>query len=91
MSSGATKSMRWRLRDSDFAEGFRVADGVFGVFGVAAADGDVGAQEGGGVVLDLFLEDGVHGGAFDDGVGGAGFGAGSHGGDVGGFEQKEAG
>ena len=29
--------------------------------------------------------------AFEDGVGGAGFGAGSHGGDVGGFEEEEAG
>ena len=73
------------------AVGFGVADGVFGGFDVAAAAAGVGAEEGCGVVLDLLLEDGVELAAFDDGVGGAGVGAGSHGGDVGGFEEEEAG
>ena len=65
------------------AVGLGVADGVFGGFDVAATTGGIGAEEGGGVVLDLFLEDGIELTAFDDGVGGAGVGAGGHGGDVG--------
>ena len=73
------------------AVGFGVADGVFGGGDVAAATLGVGAEEGGGVVFDFFLEDGVHRLAFDDGVGGSGVGAGGHGGDVGGFEDEEAG
>ena len=73
------------------AVGLGVADGVFGGLDVASAAGDVGAEEGRGVVLDLLLEDGVGLAAFDDGVGGSGVGSGGHGGDVGGFEQEEAG
>ena len=72
------------------AVGFGVADGVFGGLDVAAAARGVGAEEGCGVVLDLLFEDGVELAAFDDGVGGAGVGSGSHGGDVGGFEEEEA-
>ena len=73
------------------AVGLGVADGVFGGFYVAAAAGGVGAEEGCGVVLDFFFEDGIELAAFDDGMGGAGVGAGGHGGDVGCFEEEEAG
>ena len=73
------------------AVGLRVADGVLGGFDVAAAAGDVGAEEGGCVVFDFGAEDGVDLAAFDDGVGGAGVGAGGQGGDIGGFEEEEDG
>ena len=80
-----------QLQRLGFAEGLRVADGVFGVLGVASADLDIGAQEGGGVVLDLLFEHRVHGGAFKDGVGRAGVGPRRHGGDIGCLKQEEAG
>ena len=73
------------------AVGLGVANGVVCGLDVAATAADVGAEEGCGVVLDLFLEDGVHLAAFDDGVGCAGVGSGGHGGDVGGLEEEEAG
>src|SRR5258705_8853551 len=73
------------------AVGFGVADGVLGGLYVASAAACVGAEEGCGVVFDLLFEDGIDLVAHDDGVGGAGVGAGSHGGYVGGFEEEEAG
>lgn len=72
-------------------EGFRLADGAFGEFDVASALGDDGAHEGGGVVLEFQFHDVVHLFAEDDGMSGSGVGAGSHGGDVGGFEDEESG
>ena len=71
--------------------GFGAADGVFGDLDVAAAPGDVGAEEGGRVVFHFLLHGVVGGAGFEDGVGRAGVGALGHGGDVGGLEEEEAG
>ncbi len=73
------------------AVGLGVADGILGGLHVASAAAGVGAEEGCGVVFDLFLEDWVELAAIDDGMSGAGVGAGSHGGYVGRFEEEEAG
>ena len=78
-------------------EGFFGGIGVRGLHGrhrgidVAIALGDVGAEEGLGVVLDLLGHGFVGLAEFEDDVGGAGIGSRSHGGDVGGFEQEEPG
>src|SRR6185369_7097911 len=64
------------------AVGLRVADGVFGGLLVASAACGVGAEEGGGVVFDLLLEDGIEFTAFNDRMGCAGVGSGCHGSDV---------
>src|SRR5581483_9991711 len=77
-------------------EALRLQDDAFGDLHIASALGGDGAHEGGGVVGDLFFHhivrsDGRAPGGHEDGMGGSGVGAGSHGGDVGTFENEEAG
>ena len=58
---------------------------------VAAALGDKGAHEGGAIVLHFRLHHFIHLFAQQDGMGSTGVGSGRHGGDIGGFEDIEAG
>jgi hypothetical protein len=69
-----------------------LADGFFGFRRVASAAGNIGAQKGRRVVLDLGLHDFVGLGAAEgDGVGRSGVGAVGHGRDIGGLENEESG
>src|SRR5258708_26579380 len=82
---------QFQLEGFFVAVGLGVADGIVGGLYVASAAASVGAEEGCGIVFDLFFEDGVELAALDDGMGGSGVGAGGHGGYVGGFEEEETG
>ena len=74
-----------------FGERLGFAYGAFGEFDVAAALGNDGTHQGGGVVLDFFHHGLVGLAEESHGMGGAGVGAGSHGGDIGGFENEDSG
>ena len=66
-------------------------NGGLGCVGIAVAPRDVGAQKGLGVVLDLLAHGGVGLGAeFNHRMRRSGIGAGSHGGDVGRFQQEKS-
>ncbi len=73
-------------------EGLRLAHGALGTFDVASALGCEGAHEGGSVILDfaihLIVGLDLHRTNERDRMRGAGCRSGSHGGDVGGFENK---
>ena len=73
-------------------KGFGLAHRTFGDFDIAAASGCDGAHQGCSVVFHLLFHHVVQVAAAErDGMGRAGIGAGGHGGDVGGFEDKKSG
>jgi hypothetical protein len=73
-------------------KGFGLAHGALGQFDVASALGDDGAHQGRGVVLHFHFHHVIHFfAAEDDGMRCARIGSRSHGGDVGRFENEEAG
>ena len=75
-------------------EGFRFAHGAFGELDVAAAPGNDRAHQSGGIVLDLLLHFviGLDRGRAEEqhGMRRSSVGAGSHGRDVGGFENEDS-
>ena len=75
-------------------EGFGFADGTFGDLNIASAPGNDGAHQGRGIVLDLLLHliVGLDRGWAEEqhGMRRAGVGSGSHGRDVGGFEDEDS-
>ena len=73
-----------------FREGLGVADGLFRQLAIAAAACGHAAEQCGGVILHFFSHGLFHLLSEQYGRGSAGVGAGRHGGDIAGFEQKES-